>query len=467
MYTASIMHKKTWVMGLMAMVGVGLFCTSSVFAQSIAAQVSGRIVLDVESHGEAWYVSPPTLDRYYLRDGDAAYEALRTFGLGVSDANLEKIPLGIEARFELPDADGDLLPDSIEDSLGTNDQDPDTDDDGYTDAEEASQGFNPLGSGSVALSADFAETLSGRILLQVEAHGEAWYINPADHKRYYLGNGETAYQVMRYISLGITSANLAAIPVSASSPRPPMTGTSSYESTSIATSSGTFSAKIITLRRDAFTMVTDTGDTTDCEVNCTANPLATYIEQNGAFAGIHGSYFCPPDYADCVSKTYSYNPPVFNSDAGVMLNDDKIIYYNLPMIAQTTDGDLHYFHDAAVDFADTLAEYESSTRLTVNAAIGNWPALVEEGESVVDTSALESAYLSAGTRGAIGWNDTYVFLVIASSVTTPNLADILVALDADYAMNLDGGGSAALYYDGAYKAGPGRLLPNAIVFVKK
>ena len=29
-------------------------------------------------------------------------------------------------------------------------------------------------------------------------------------------------------------------------------------------------------------------------------------------------------------------------------------------------------------------------------------------------------------------------------------------------MNLDGGGSTALY-DGGYKAGPGRSLPNAII----
>jgi hypothetical protein len=40
-------------------------------------------------------------------------------------------------------------------------------------------------------------------------------------------------------------------------------------------------------------------------------------------------------------------------------------------------------------------------------------------------------------------------------------------LGADFALNLDGAGSAALWYDGAYKVGPGRLLPNAILFRKK
>lgn len=44
------------------------------------------------------------------------------------------------------------------------------------------------------------------------------------------------------------------------------------------------------------------------------------------------------------------------------------------------------------------------------------------------------------------------------------MAYIFKALGVDYAMNLDGGGSTALYSNGAYNVGPGRLLPNAIVF---
>ena len=50
--------------------------------------------------------------------------------------------------------------------------------------------------------------LKGKILLQVEKNGEAWYVNPNDGKRYYMKNGETAYQIMRNLSLGITNANL-------------------------------------------------------------------------------------------------------------------------------------------------------------------------------------------------------------------------------------------------------------------
>lgn len=44
-----------------------------------------------------------------------------------------------------------------------------------------------------------------------------------------------------------------------------------------------------------------------------------------------------------------------------------------------------------------------------------------------------------------------------------DFASIFKALSATNALNLDGGGSATLYYNG-YKFGPGRNLPNAIIF---
>jgi exopolysaccharide biosynthesis protein len=45
-------------------------------------------------------------------------------------------------------------------------------------------------------------------------------------------------------------------------------------------------------------------------------------------------------------------------------------------------------------------------------------------------------------------------------------AYVLQALGARDALNLDGGGTAAMWIGGGYKVGPGRLLPNAIVLTK-
>lgn len=58
-------------------------------------------------------------------------------------------------------------------------------------------------------AATITTRLSGRILLQVESNGEAWYVNPKDQKRYYLGRPDDAYNVMRRLSLGISEKEFA------------------------------------------------------------------------------------------------------------------------------------------------------------------------------------------------------------------------------------------------------------------
>lgn len=62
-----------------------------------------------------------------------------------------------------------------------------------------------------------AQKLSGRILLQVQQKGEAWYINPADLKRYYLGGPADAFVILRQLGLGISNADLNTIPIARNS----------------------------------------------------------------------------------------------------------------------------------------------------------------------------------------------------------------------------------------------------------
>ena len=52
------------------------------------------------------------------------------------------------------------------------------------------------------------EKLKGKIVLQVQSHGEAWYICPVDGKRYYLKNGDEAYRIMSKLGFGITTNDL-------------------------------------------------------------------------------------------------------------------------------------------------------------------------------------------------------------------------------------------------------------------
>ena len=182
--------------------------SASVNSTSFVDKLGGYILLQVENNGEAWYVDAETRKRYYMKDGGVAYQMMRDFGLGISNENIKKIPIGTNDRFEISDYDGDGLSDKIEEALGTDMYSSDTDLDGYDDGEEVRGGYNPLGIGKVNFDLAMANNLKGKILLQVESRGEAWYMNPVDGKRYYMKDGEAAFNIMRFLSLGITNANL-------------------------------------------------------------------------------------------------------------------------------------------------------------------------------------------------------------------------------------------------------------------
>jgi exopolysaccharide biosynthesis protein len=74
-------------------------------------------------------------------------------------------------------------------------------------------------------------------------------------------------------------------------------------------------------------------------------------------------------------------------------------------------------------------------------------------------------------RTAIGWNQEYFFLVevdgrqlrLSAGMTLPELADYMLKLGCEEAMNLDGGGSATCWYNGRVMNSPsqGRERPAA------
>lgn len=113
----------------------------------------GKIFLQVQSRGEAWYINPKDAKKYYMADGNKAYNLMRNFGIGITNKNLDKIK------------------------------------------------SNKI----------FAKSNSGKIFLQVEAKGEAYYID-FNGTAHYLKDGAAAYEVMRSLGLGITNSDLNKIP---------------------------------------------------------------------------------------------------------------------------------------------------------------------------------------------------------------------------------------------------------------
>ncbi len=123
------------------------------------------------------------------------YAMIVSLGIGISNDNLAKIAVA-EANFSGLDNDGDGLSDSIEESLGTNKDKRDSDDDGFDDKLEILGNFNPNGEGNLSIDDNFANAQKGKILLQVEGSGEAWYVNPSDAKRYFLGRPADALKLL-------------------------------------------------------------------------------------------------------------------------------------------------------------------------------------------------------------------------------------------------------------------------------
>ena len=131
---------------------------------------------------------------------------MREQGVGITNTNLAKIPVGL-SNLTGPDADGDGLPDLFEDAVGTNKNNSDSDGDGHNDKTELTENYNPNGVGKLNLDNNFSGAQKGKIFLQVERNGEAWYVNPTDGKRYFLGRPTDAFQVMRNLGLGISNNN--------------------------------------------------------------------------------------------------------------------------------------------------------------------------------------------------------------------------------------------------------------------
>lgn len=242
----------------------------------------------------------------------------------------------------------------------------------------------------------------------------------------------------------------------------------SYAYRPVTTARGTFDAYVVTLRKDRFAMSTSVAAPADCADDCAAKPLVEHASGRGAGIAIHGTYFCPPDYADCAAKTNTFLAPVYDAATDAMRNASSLVVHEGPMLAHAADGRYFYFHRTK-DFGASVADFETAKSASLAGAIANYPSLIEGGVVVVESESRldEGMRTVKATRGGIGMNATSVFLVVARSATVVDLAAVLQALGATDALNLDGGGSAALLYGGTYKVGPGRLLPNAILFTRK
>lgn len=192
----------------------------------------------------------------------------------------------------------------------------------------------------------------------------------------------------------------------------------------------------------------------DCKDNCSTKTLEEYVKENDGYAGINGSYNCPPDYSACAGKTNSFDYAFYDSNDRKWFNKGALTWGDTGMIS---------FSGHSSTFYKRTSEYGGGS---VDAALSNFPSLLKNGEVVVDEGILTSYQKTKGLRGAVGVGGENIYLVHVNNASIMDTAYVMKALGAKHALNLDGGGTAALYVNGGYAVGPGRRLSNAIVLIK-
>ncbi|GMB09325.1 phosphodiester glycosidase family protein [Thermolongibacillus altinsuensis] len=127
-----------------------------------------------------------------------------------------------------------------------------------------------------------------------------------------------------------------------------------------------------------------------------------------------------------------------------------------------------------VQYTIDLKPKRGNTTFWKNAqgAIGAGPRLVTNG--TITVTAKEEGFTEAkiltqrGARSAVGvTNDHFLLLATTPSATMNEWAHVMKALGAKDAMNLDGGASSGLYFNGRYITNPDRQISNALVIVER
>ena len=216
---------------------------------------------------------------------------------------------------------------------------------------------------------------------------------------------------------------------------------------------GDFQVDIVSADLGSTRVIVDTASDGDCRDNCPVLSLADYVSRNGAYAGINGSYFCPATYPSCAGKTNSFDLLVMNKNKHYM-NSDNNVYSTNPAVI---------FGNGWIRFVSRGSDWGRDT--SVDGVLMNYPLLVQ-GKQIVFGGNSDPKMGSKGGKNFVANRGNTVYIGIVYNATMIEAAHVLKTMDMDNAMNLDEGGSTALW-SGGYKAGPGRNIPNAILFVKK
>lgn len=201
-------------------------------------------------------------------------------------------------------------------------------------------------------------------------------------------------------------------------------------------------------------VIVDSASDSDCHDNCPVMSLGDYAARNGAYAGVNGSYFCPADYPSCAGKSNTFDTLLMNVRKHY-LNSDNNVYSTVPAVI---------FQSGSMRFVGASQDWGRDTG--PDGVLANQPLLVSGGNVIFGGDG-DPKKGSKGNRSFVANRGGTAYIGVVHNATVAESANVLKAMGMDNALNLDSGGSTALFANGGYQDGPGRNIPNAILFVRK
>jgi hypothetical protein len=227
-----------------------------------------------------------------------------------------------------------------------------------------------------------------------------------------------------------------------------------YRRQSVETELGTFVVDVIAADLGSTRVVVETASGGDCGNECPVDALASYVAKAGGYAGINGPYFCPAEYPSCAGKTNSFDTLLMNKNK-VYFNSDNNVYSSVPAVI---------FSGSSARFVGRSQEWGRDTG--PDSVIASQPMLLSGGNITFNGDG-DPKKGSRGGRSFIGTRDSTLYIGVVRNATVAEVGYVLKTMGVQNALNLDGGGSVAMYLNGRYVAGPGRNTPFGIVLVRK
>lgn len=134
---------------------------ATMYNTEAAQRLKGYLLMSVQSNG-LWYVDPASGKRIHFDNEVVAWKFVTSQALGISNNDLQKLVISSATPAAKPN--------------------------------------------------ETSERLKGRFLIAVESHGEIWYVNPLNSKRYFLNGPQQGFEVLKSLALGVEQMDLETIP---------------------------------------------------------------------------------------------------------------------------------------------------------------------------------------------------------------------------------------------------------------